>query len=170
MRSSKLRVMKVSDLISVLALAMAPLMLASCAQSDAPGFSAAASEDIVIIESKSGAHRFTIEFADTDEKRKLGLMHRTEMAADAGMLFDFGEPQPISMWMKNTLIPLDMAFIDETGIIKNIAANTTPRSLESIRSGAPVVAVLEVNGGTLARLGVEAGDQVRHPMFAKKQR
>jgi len=161
--------MKAPGLISILALAIWALLLASCAQGDGPDF-AAASEDVVIIETENEAHRFTIEFANTDEKRKLGLMHRTEMAADAGMLFDFGEPQPVSMWMKNTLISLDMAFIDETGIIKNIAANTTPRSLESIRSSAPVTAVLEVNGGTLARLGIEAGDQLRHPMFDEKSR
>jgi len=81
------------------------------------------------------------------------------------MLFDFERDQPVSMWMKNTLIPLDMAFIAKDGVIKRIAENTTPRSLESIPSGEPVVAVLEVNGGTFARLGVRSGDTVRHPMF-----
>ena len=91
--------------------------------------------------------------------------NRTELAENAGMLFDFEETQPVSMWMKNTLIPLDIAFIDKDGVIRRIAAETTPRSLESISSGAPVIAVLEVNGGVFERLGVEEGDRVRHPMF-----
>lgn len=125
-----------------------------------------ASKDVVTIQAVSGGeHRFNIELADEPEERRVGLMYRTEMAADAGMLFDFEKPQQISMWMKNTLIPLDMAFIDEQGVIRRIAADTTPRSLESIPSGALVIAVLEVNGGTFERLGIAEGDKVRHPIF-----
>lgn len=124
------------------------------------------SQDVVTIQAaSSGEHRFNIELADEPEERRVGLMYRTEMAEDAGMLFDFEKPQQISMWMKNTLIPLDMAFIDEQGVIRRIAADTTPRSLESIPSGAEVIAVLEVNGGTFERLGIEEGDRVRHPIF-----
>ena len=89
------------------------------------------------------------------------------MAPDAGMLFDFGEPQPLAMWMKNTLIPLDLAFIDKDGVIRRITANATPRSLESLPSGSPVIAVLEVNGGVFEKLGIKAGDKVRHKMFSK---
>lgn len=121
--------------------------------------------DTLVIYADTGEHRFDIELADDDEERRLGLMYRTELADDAGMLFDFGDPQPVSMWMKNTLISLDMAFIDEEGVIRRIAANTTPRSLDSIPSGANVIAVLEVNGGLLERLGVEEGDKVAHPIF-----
>ena len=137
---------------------------AACAGPDNNGRRNAAADTLVIY-ADSGKHRFTIELADDDEERRLGLMYRTELADDAGMLFDFGDPQPVSMWMKNTLIPLDMAFIDEQGVIRRIAANTTPRSLESIPSGANVIAVLEVNGGLFERLGVEEGDKVAHPIF-----
>jgi hypothetical protein len=93
-------------------------------------------------------------------------MHRTSLAENSGMLFDFRPRNEIqSMWMKNTLIPLDMAFIGADGRIVKIAEMTTPRSLQSIRSEAPAVAVLEVNGGKLSALGVKPGDLVRHPIF-----
>ncbi len=157
--------MIISRIMMIMALGLAPMMAASCAQDLGGVFGAGASEEVAVIETETGNHTFEIEFVDTDEERRLGLMHRTELAANAGMLFDFGEPQPVSMWMKNTLIPLDMAFIDEQGVIKRIAANTTPLSLESILSGSPVVAVLEVNGGIFEKLGIEEGDTVRHPMF-----
>lgn len=138
----------------------------SCAQSDAiDGNSRSSNAETVTIYSDTDEHKFFIELADEDEERRLGLMYRTEMAEDAGMLFDFKSPQPISMWMKNTLIPLDMAFIDADGIIKRIAANTTPRSLTSIHSGARVIAVLEVNGGTFERLNIKEGDRVEHAIF-----
>lgn len=136
---------------------------AGCANGDKAS-SGDGREPLVIV-TDEGEHRFRVEFADSDEERSTGLMYRTEMPRDAGMLFDFGEPQPVSMWMKNTLIPLDMAFINADGTIRRIASMTTPRSLASVRSGGPVVAVLEVNGGVLEELGVEAGDRVRHRMF-----
>jgi hypothetical protein len=137
----------------------------ACAQNENLAGIGGASENIAVIISATGEHRFRVELADDNEERRVGLMYRTEMAPDAGMLFDFGEPQPVSMWMKNTLIPLDMAFIDENGVIQRIAADTTPRSLESIPSGALVTAVLEVNGGVFEALGIKAGDKVRHPIF-----
>lgn len=141
------------------------LTSAGCAKGDP--LSADDGREMLVIVTGEGEHRFRVEFADDDEERRTGLMYRTEMPRDAGMLFDFGEPQPVSMWMKNTLIPLDMAFIDADGVIRRIAPMTTPRSLESIRSGVPVVAVLEVNGGVFEALGVEAGDRVRHRMFER---
>lgn len=136
---------------------------AGCANGDKA--SSGDGRELLVIVTDDGEHRFRVEFADSDEERSTGLMYRTEMPRDAGMLFDFGEPQPVSMWMKNTLIPLDMAFINADGTIRRIASMTTPRSLASVRSGGPVVAVLEVNGGVLEELGVEAGDRVRHRMF-----
>ena len=144
---------------------LAALFSAACAQGDRVGAERGAAQNTVVIESGAERHRFYVEIADDDEERRIGLMYRTELAQDAGMLFDFGEPQQLSMWMKNTLIPLDIAFIDKEGVIRRIAANTTPRSLESIRSGAAVVGVLEVNGGVFERLGVKEGDIVRHPIF-----
>ena len=114
----------------------------------------------------TGVASVNLELAKTDAERQLGLMYRESLAPDAGMLFDFGpEPRPVSMWMKNTLIPLDMAFIDENGVIVHTAENTTPRSLASISSQGAVVAVLEMAGGRFAELGVKPGDKVRHAWF-----
>lgn len=149
----------------IVALCCAGLSISACAQGELSSSARYAAENVVVIEAASGEHKFNVELADEPEEQRIGLMYRTELAADAGMLFDFGEPGHRSMWMKNTLISLDMAFIDEEGVIRRIAANTTPRSLESIRSGAEVIAVLEVNGGTFARLNIEEGDRVRHPIF-----
>ena len=137
---------------------------ASCA----PTKSAEAKAGDLVILSGGAERKFAVELADDDDERRIGLMYRTELPADGGMLFDFGpESEVRSMWMKNTLIPLDMAFIAPDGRIVKIAAETTPRSLESIGSGEPVLAVLEVNGGRLAALGVRPGDYVRHPLFKR---
>lgn len=139
---------------------------ASCARDAAPAGQSSADERVLTIEAADKSHRFKLELARTGEERRQGLMFRTELADDAGMLFDFGpEPGPVSMWMKNTLIPLDMAFIAKGGRIARIAAMTTPQSLTSVPSGEDVVAVLEVRGGRLAELGVQEGDMVRHPWF-----
>lgn len=117
------------------------------------------------IHTASGPVSFAIELASTPEKRERGLMYRRELAADAGMLFDFARNAPVSMWMKNTPIPLDMLFIRADGYIANIAERTIPESLTPIDSLGPVLAVLELNGGTCARLGIRAGDKVVHPLF-----
>lgn len=135
---------------------------ASCAPRGAD--SGGAVDELVVVTS-GGEHRFAVEVADDDDERRIGLMYRTSLDENAGMLFDFAENEVQSMWMKNTLIPLDMAFIAKDGRIVKIAAETTPRSLQSINSGEPAVAVLEVSGGRLAALGVKAGDLVRHPIF-----
>ena len=113
----------------------------------------------------SGTHRFSVEVADTPERRAVGLMHRPSLAANAGMLFDFKIDAPVTMWMRNTRIPLDMLFIARDGRIVNIAERTVPFSETSIPSKGPVRAVLELNGGTSARLGIKPGDRVTHPMF-----
>jgi uncharacterized membrane protein (UPF0127 family) len=108
---------------------------------------------------------FTIELAQTAEEQSLGLMNRRSLAPDAGMLFDFGPERPIAMWMKNTLIPLDMIFISADGRILGIAERTVPLSLETIGSPGSIKAVLEVNGGTADRLHIHSGDRVSHPIF-----
>jgi uncharacterized membrane protein (UPF0127 family) len=95
-------------------------------------------------------------------------MFRRSMPADRGMLFDFGKVQPISMWMQNTYIPLDMLFIRSDGTIARVAENAEPLSTRSIPSGEPVLAVLELNGGTARRLGIKAGDRVEHPLFRRR--
>lgn len=92
-------------------------------------------------------------------------MFRRSMPADTGMLFDYKRPQIITMWMRNTLLPLDMIFIAADGKIINIAQRTVPGSLDTIPSHGPALAVLEVNGGTASRLKIKSGDTVIHPIF-----
>jgi len=111
-------------------------------------------------------HPFQLEIANTPESRSRGLMFRRELAPDRGMLFEFGSRETdISMWMKNTYIPLDMVFIRANGLIHHIAENTTPLSEATISSNGPVKGVLEVIGGTAKRLGIAPGDRVEHPFF-----
>ena len=117
------------------------------------------------IVSQSGVHVFSVELAVTDEERARGLMFRRELPDGKGMLFDFGRDQEVAMWMKNTLIPLDMMFISAGGRIVRIAENTEPMSTRIIPSGGPVRAVLEVIGGTAKKYGIAAGDRVAHPWF-----
>lgn len=117
------------------------------------------------IEAVSGRHRFTIELAATPAERAQGLMFRESMPEDHGMLFDFETEQPVAFWMKNTPLPLDMLFIDKTGTIVRIAADTTPYSETPVPSRQPVRAVLELHAGTAARLGITPGAKVRHPIF-----
>jgi uncharacterized membrane protein (UPF0127 family) len=117
------------------------------------------------IVSNSGVHVFSVELAVTDAERARGLMFRRELPEGQGMLFDFGREEAVAMWMKNTLIPLDMMFITGSGRILRIAENTEPMSTRIIASGGPVRAVLEVIGGTAKKYGIAAGDRVAHPWF-----
>ena len=116
----------------------------------------------------SGRHAFQVEVARNDADRAQGLMFRRNLAPDRGMLFDFGRVQPISMWMQNTYISLDMIFIRADGTIARVAENAEPLSTRTIPSGEPVLAVLEVPGGTAARLGIKPGDRVEHSLFSKR--
>jgi hypothetical protein len=126
--------------------------------------SEASDEFVAVIETARGPHRFAIEIADTPDERAKGLMFRETMAADAGMLFDYGVDQNgVAFWMKNTPLPLDMIFIRADGTITQIAAHTTPFSLEPVPSVLPVRFVLEVNAGTAKRIGLKPGDRLRHP-------
>jgi uncharacterized protein len=123
-----------------------------------------ANSELTII-SSSGPHRFTVELAETREQMRRGLMFRQSLAPDAGMLFDYKQPKVATMWMRNTLIPLDMLFVDAQGRIVNIHERAVPQSDNRIAAAAPVRAVIELNGGTAARLGIEPGDRVLHPIF-----
>ena len=109
--------------------------------------------------------KFDVELALNDAERSRGLMYREKLGPYDGMLFDFHQEAPVSFWMKNTLIPLDMLFIAGDGTIKHIHSNATPLSTESIPSQFPVRAVLEINGGSARLLGIKPGDKVRHPIF-----
>ncbi len=114
------------------------------------------------IESANGKHNFNIEVARTPDQHRQGLMFRQKLAPDAGMLFINESEQPISMWMSNTLIPLDMLFIAADGKVVRIAERAVPRSEEIISSGRPVLLVLEVNGGIASKLGIKPGDTVTY--------
>lgn len=116
--------------------------------------------EVRLVTAQGKSHPFTVEVAATDEQRMRGLMFRRQLAPDAGMLFDFNESAPVSMWMKNTFIPLDMLFIAADGRIVDIAERTVPQSLQPLGPAIPVRYVLEVNGGVSARLGLRPGDRV----------
>jgi uncharacterized membrane protein (UPF0127 family) len=108
-----------------------------------------------------GVHHFRVELADTAASRERGLMFRRHLSADQGMLFDFKTVQPVDFWMKNTLIPLDMLFIDADGRISSIARNATPMSEAHIPSNGPILEVLELRGGRTAEVDADVGDRVR---------
>ena len=113
----------------------------------------------------SGTHEFQVEIAADDASRERGLMNRRYMPADRGMLFEFEREAPVSFWMKNTYIPLDMIFISRAGMVTNVVADAEPLSERIIPSGPPCAAVLELNGGAAAAIGLKVGDRVRHPSF-----
>lgn len=144
------------------ALLLSGLLVAAC-RPDAPA--AKAGQETLTIASASGNHEFHIEIADTLESQARGLMFRKTLNADAGMLFIYPTNEMITMWMKNTYIPLDMIFMNEHGRITHIAERTVPMSTAIIRSNGPARAVLEVNGGTANRLGIAEGDRVMSAVF-----
>ncbi|WBK00848.1 DUF192 domain-containing protein [Methylocystis parvus] len=116
---------------------------------------------------QTGAHEFRVELADTPGERAKGLMYRKHLPEDQGMLFVFYEDGPIMMWMKNTHIPLDMIFVSRHGMVTSIAANAAPMSEATISSDGPAYAVIELNAGAAARIGLKPGDEVRHPAFKR---
>ncbi|MAG97996.1 MAG: DUF192 domain-containing protein [Alphaproteobacteria bacterium] len=122
----------------------------------------------LVIATAKHRHTFTVELAANRQDRARGLMYRRTLAPDAGMLFDYGAPVRIAMWMKNTYIPLDMLFISSDGTISHIAERTVPHSLTTIVGPKPARAVLELNGGSAARLGIRVGDRVLHVLFGAK--
>ncbi|WP_152045709.1 DUF192 domain-containing protein [Aureimonas psammosilenae] len=116
----------------------------------------------------SGVHKLEIELADTPQTRETGLMNRRDMPSHHGMLFEFGETRPVTMWMKNTLISLDMLFLDEKGVVTHLKERAKPESLDLIPSGGPVRYVLELNGGAADRYGVKIGDRLHHASIGQK--
>jgi uncharacterized membrane protein (UPF0127 family) len=112
-----------------------------------------------------GVKHFQVEVADTEESRELGLMFRKSLADDRGMLFDFKVVQPVSFWMRNTLIPLDMVFIGADGRVVSVASNAKPLDETPIPSKGEILGVLEIRGGLAHELGIEPGDRVRERIF-----
>lgn len=143
------------------------LLIASALLFQAGGAVGAQDHDRVTIVTEDARHVFTVELANTPATRAQGLMYRRSMPEDHGMLFDFGRVEMVTMWMRNTYIPLDMLFIRADGTIARIARNTEPLSERRISSGEPVLGVLEINAGLSSRLGIDVGDRVEHDMFAQ---
>ncbi|HEX6112856.1 MAG TPA: DUF192 domain-containing protein [Geminicoccaceae bacterium] len=143
-------------------LALVIVLMIRVAAAEAP---AVLDRDRLTIEASGGPFRFEIEVARTPAERARGLMFRESLADDQGMLFDFGHPQRVAMWMRNTLIPLDILFIRSDGRISSIARDAQPLSDQVMESAEPVRAVLELPGGLTAERGIEPGDRIVHPLF-----
>ncbi len=143
-------------------LAFAVYPASACAQQGLAEFT----RDRVVLRTSAGQeHTFDVELAVTPQQQAQGLMYRPNLAREAGMLFIYRPARRVKMWMRNTAIPLDMLFIAEDGEVVRIAERTVPFSLTTISSGMPVRGVLEINGGTAARLGIGLGDRVMYPAF-----
>ena len=117
------------------------------------------------IDTASGPHRFGIELMSTDAEREHGLMNRHSLPRDQGMLFDFHVQQPVTFWMKDTYLPLDMIFVSKEGRVVSIKHDARPLDETLIASGAPTLGVLEVNAGIAEAIGVKVGDTVHHAIF-----
>jgi hypothetical protein len=120
---------------------------------------------IVISGHRGPPHPFTVELATTPEQQQIGEMFRTSIPEGTGMLFDWGTPREMPMWMKDCPVPEDMIFIGSDGAITRIAENTVPESYATIPSGGPVRATLEVQGGLTAKLDIRVGDKLTGAMF-----
>ena len=123
-------------------------------------------EKLTIVTRDGKPHDFTVEMATTAQQQTIGLMFRKEVPVDGGMLFDWGSVKNSDMWMRNTIAPLDMLFIDPDGKIHHIAENTVPQSLAVISSGGPVRGTLELAAGTVEKLDIHVGDVVHQRIFA----
>ena len=121
--------------------------------------------DKIDIRSDNSSVRFTTEVVDSPETRALGLMNREALGMFEGMLFVYPNPQPMRFWMRNTLIPLDMIFIDQTGTVAKVHANAVPLDETAIFGGDSIFAVLEINGGLAETLAITTGTVIQHPAF-----
>lgn len=122
--------------------------------------------DTVVLRGDWGQARFSVELADTPQTRSQGLMFRESMPRSAGMLFIYDAPQRATFWMRNTLIPLDMIFTDESGVVRHIHHEAVPGDETTIDGGSGILTVLEINGGLARAMGITVGSQMRHPAFA----
>ena len=119
----------------------------------------------VTVAGQWGRAHFTIALADEPSERARGLMYVESLPMLEGMLFVYPEPQSVTFWMKNTLIPLDMLFIGPDGTILSIHENAIPHDETTISGGDGILGVLEINGGMAGRLGISVGDRLEHPAF-----
>jgi uncharacterized membrane protein (UPF0127 family) len=121
--------------------------------------------EMLNITTSRGNYQFKVEIADEPLERNVGLMNRKKLGPREGMLFVFEQPRIINMWMKNTLISLDMVFISDNGTVVKIAERTVPHSLDLITSGEPAAYVLELAGGMATFIGLTPGNQLKHRFF-----
>ncbi len=149
--------------VSALLLSLAACSTAPQAASAAASGAATAALVPLTVQTAAGPRRFRVAVARTAEEQARGLMFRETMPADEGMIFPMDPPRPASFWMKNTILPLDMIFIRADGTIARVAERTVPYSLDTVDSGEPVAAVLELNGGAAAAAGMAPGDTVKWP-------
>lgn len=126
------------------------------------------SPERVDLKGAGGTARFTVEIADRPDLQAKGLMFRDRMSLSAGMLFVFPQPKHASFWMKNTLIPLDIIFLDRTGTVTRVHPQAVPQDETAIDGGEGVAMVLEINGGLAERMGIAAGSQLRSPLVDQK--
>jgi uncharacterized protein len=144
-----------------------PLAGADAANKDAQQLDSLFSRSTLQIATADGQlHKIDVWVADTDERRMRGLMFVDTMGDDAGMLFIYPQPQPISMWMKNTHLSLDMLFVTKNGRVHHVVENTKPMSTDTISSNGVVFAVVELKAGSAERLKIRRGAQVIHPAFS----
>lgn len=129
----------------------------------ASGAFAACSDDRVDLRGPFGQARFTVELADTDATRAQGLMFRESLPRSAGMLFIYDAPTRASFWMMNTLIPLDMIFVQADGLVSHVHHDAIPHDRTPIPGGDDVLMVLEINGGLARAMGIAPGAELRHP-------
>ncbi len=146
---------------------IAAFSLFVCLQATAAMAGTACRDDTVFLRGEWGSARFTVEIADDFAERQQGLMHRRSMAVSNGMLFIYEHPQTLTFWMRNTLIPLDILFIDPHGVVRHIHAMAKPLDETLIPGGDNLLSALEINGGLAKRLGISIGSEVRHPAFAR---
>ena len=139
------------------------LSLAFLAAAAAPAYAL----DGLDVVTGTGPHHFQVEIAADDPSREKGLMFRKFLPADRGMLFEFDKEQPLTFWMKNTPLSLDLVFIDGRGSVVNVKEDAEPMSETTIASAGPSKAVLELNAGVAAAIGLKPGDHVDFPFFAK---
>jgi uncharacterized membrane protein (UPF0127 family) len=146
------------------------LLCIALAISAVPPADATMRREPVTLVTAAGNHVIDVEVAQTAEEKALGLMFRTSLPEQSGMLFPFDAPQEVSMWMRNTYVSLDMIFIRADGVVHRVESRTEPLSERVITSGGLVTAVLELAGGVAERLGLKAGDRVRHRHFGTATR
>jgi uncharacterized membrane protein (UPF0127 family) len=132
------------------------------------GVQAACSDSRIELRGTWGKVAFDVAIVADPASRAEGLMFRETMRRGAGMLFVYERPQAVAFWMKNTLIPLDMIFAGQDGVVRKVHSNATPGDLTPIHGGDNIMYVLEINGGLSKIYGISTGSEMRHEIFDKE--